>query len=651
MIPVENTYYPEIPTAAFLNMIDSSRVFFTIETYNDERIIVDFGDGDINTFNSGVQIKHIYSENFTGDVVISIENGNLRAVKKIILQDWGNDTYYGKVGISNYNISPEFLFQFPRLEWFLFDQYLYGNPDNVTGTGAVCKTLLSGDWSQIPSYLKKLEFQNTDFNGNTAIFNADNIVSKADYQLKSLSIGWFTFSRNISIKGDMSNLFSNLEDLSLAGHPLSGTDYKINISKLPTKIKNLSLVNGSSNIVGLQCTIKQITENLPDLEYLRLHGNNGNNISGDLEFINKKIKFIEILGNNTISGEIKHISNDAYFISIHGNNSISGDIKDIPINCTDFRLGGINTIGGDIANLKIENKSIEIGGNNKIFGDLKNLKNGFKKIIIQGANTITGDIKYIPNTLTSTFTLFGNNTLYGNIGNLPIQKFGGTQYSIRGNNLISGNIQDVNMNISILGNNIISGNISEIKNTVTNIEIRGNNTISGDIGDIQSNTISSINVWGNNTIYGNISLIKSNLSYIDVRGLNQINGNIDGISSTGIKYLIVHGLNTIEGDIGGIPTNLNYIVIKGRNNINQYTSKSWSNTYLLLQIYNINPDNTINNTNTMPSEIVDLLLNDLSISNLSSGNITLRGTTAKRTSASDNAVNLLRSKNVSLDLN
>jgi hypothetical protein len=202
---------------------------------------------------------------------------------------------------------------------------------------------------------------------------------------------------------------------------------------------------------------------------------------------------IDLFGNNSVSGDLGGLSNTVTEIRILGKNTVTGDISTLPPNLTSLRVHGIapggNTLYGDISTLNYSTLSfIEILGNTNISGNIStiNLKTG-ASFQLEGNNTLTGDIATLGNSNAyDSITIRGNNNIYGNIQDLPSNAI---KIGIYGNNTISGDLSLINLNtqaLYIYGNNTISlfSDSSRIFTGLLQIEIIGSGFNSTNINQL-----------------------------------------------------------------------------------------------------------------------------------------------------------------------
>lgn len=229
--------------------------------------------------------------------------------------------------------------------------------------------------------------------------------------------------------------------------------------------------------------------------------------------------------SNTITGDVANLPLTLQEITLGGNNTLTGNVYDFPSSLIYIIIDGLNTITNDVSLMTTPNLlRIDLYGNNSVSGDLGGLSNSVTEIRIKGTNTVTGDISTLPPNLT-TILVWGSNTLYGNVSTFNYSTL--LLIQILGNNIISGNINTINLKtdatLQIEGSNTLTGDIGTFGNSFaySSITIKGNNTIYGNIQNLPSNAI-RIGIYGNNTISGDLSLINLNTQSLYVYGNNTI---------------------------------------------------------------------------------------------------------------------------------
>jgi hypothetical protein len=221
------------------------------------------------------------------------------------------------------------------------------------------------------------------------------------------------------------------------------------------------------------------------------------------------------------------------------------------------------------------------------------------------------------------------------------------------NNTITGNIGNLPPNITtfiVYGANTISGNISGLPSTLTNITVGGFNTITGNLSGLK-NGITTFSVSGLATYYGNIGSLPSSLiTFMTGTSLTGIlTGNLSSLPAGLTSFWARSANNTITGSLNSLPSNINNFWVEGSNTIDTYIAgRNWPS----------NMSNFILKSTTvgtgLTSTEVDNLLIDLDSGNTwaASTSLTITGVYhAARTFASNAAVTSLQGKGVTVTTN
>ena len=232
--------------------------------------------------------------------------------------------------------------------------------------------------------------------------------------------------------------------------------------------------------------------------------------------------------------------------------------------------------------------------------------------------------------------LWGNNSITGSITNLSNNI---TTFSIAGDsNIISlPTLPNTLQDLCLYGSKETISTIPTLPVNLLNLTVMGRNTIHT-IPTLPP-TLIKLEIWGYNTI-NVLPTLPSTLIALDIQGYNTIN-DMPTLSSN-IEHVYIGGNNSIGYNIANIPNNIKVIQLSsnvGNYTYNQTTGKSWSNSY----IYNITIRPKIN---VWTSNMTDSLLIDLVSSKRINGSTTIdiSGNCGARTSASDTAINTLRSR-------
>lgn len=328
------------------------------------------------------------------------------------------------------------------------------------------------------------------------------------------------------------------------------------------------------------------------------------------------LTYLNISGSNTVTGDISWLG---YFnltsIILEGNSTVYGDVKGL-LSCPIISIKGTNTIGGDLIGIKMSNilgpylefdivKNVSIWGNNTIYGSIDNLPISIQKFYITGRNTITGNIGNLPSSL-ELFVVDGNNS-------------GGTTAPASSYNTIYGDIGDLSA-------------ISNLANTLTDFVVGGRNTITGDIGYLLSfNNLSIFSVYGNNSIYGDIVNLPPSLKRLNILNTS---GNIYGDISTqqyydqygvlqgmgpNLQTFYINATNSITGDISNLSGGGIYYFYLAKNTTKlTYTSRIWKKNQISeLWLY---PNNGAGLTTTeVDNLLIDLAGSDGGTTNIDGG--------------------------------
>jgi len=249
------------------------------------------------------------------------------------------------------------------------------------------------------------------------------------------------FTKSNDISGNINDLPDGARFVTIIGENTLGGD----MSDLPPYILELS-VGGYNTISGDTSDLLSYSLNL-------IYIDGYNTVSGLVESLSA-ITSVYMKGYNTISGDIYVGPNTEYLI-IDGYNTIGGDIalsQPLHMNSLiEFFIDGYNTIYGNLAMFMFPEEHFGIGGNNTISGNTLNLEIPDSMWIFRldniaesypspyiglstTGNTLTGDISYMSHPSLVSIYLGGNNTVYGNSGELLISQL----YVISTGNTING---------------------------------------------------------------------------------------------------------------------------------------------------------------------------------------------------------------------
>lgn len=308
--------------------------------------------------------------------------------------------------------------------------------------------------------------------------------------------------------------------------------------------------------------------------------------------------------------------------------------NEVPSNLTFLLTKSVIT--GSLLSFPNSLKHLQIDSSQAVLtGSINDLWQGLEYFSISRSK-LSGNINTLPNTL-EVFNLSGNKdfTITGSLDNLPLSI---TYFRFIGDNQFIGSINALPVDLTVLyitrGNNLISGDITNL-NTIEELFIQGENSITGSINNL-SNKFRNININGNNTISGSLNSSLNVLTSFNIQGANTISGSIEDCF---VPFLTVIGNNTIGGNLGAIPYNTSRqtLQIGGNNSINYSNSKSYTGiNSVSIVLYT--------SSNTFTPQQLDQLLIDLATANIKA-NVSISGPAAVRTSNSDNAVQTIENNN------
>jgi hypothetical protein len=250
----------------------------------------------------------------------------------------------------------------------------------------------------------------------------------------------------------------------------------------------------------------------------------------------------------------------------------NGNISDLPSNLEVLRLFSNDTLSGDTSGFPTTLDFIDLGGSqNTISGNVSNLPKIFTntytgpfftpRISIGGFNTISGDTSGFSGSYPELLSFGGLNTISGSLSGIPNTVTG---LFLGGNNTISGCLSELTLtgspiSITIGGLNTLSCDGSGLPSGITNLSLFGNNmVISGDISTYSGTTTPTrMDLFGLNTISGDISGIWSGTNILILVGNNTVTGDIANLPNTSpptTREFNIGGQNTIYGDIADLPS-------------------------------------------------------------------------------------------------
>jgi hypothetical protein len=315
-----------------------------------------------------------------------------------------------------------------------------------------------------------------------------------------LGIGTGGTNASMLITGSELSKLTGMTLLSNVNSTFTGYTYQI-----PRTMQTFYSLKGKlrGNINNLPNTLKSLT----------LGGYETNDISGNTANFPSGMTYVYINGGtNTINGDIKDIPSGMTYFGVWGNNTISGNTVNIPSGITAFYLYGFNTLVGDISNIPISGTGFIAYGHNSLSGNILSLSAHtlLRSLGVANrdssptGNTIGGDINNIPKKL-DYLELRGNNTIYGNIINMPTgsTSIGTSQYfNLTGLNTVSGQASDISVHVTdffLAGQNKLSGNTSQFPSNIKVLWVGGLNALTGDIANLPPNAW-NIQLTGTHTI-------------------------------------------------------------------------------------------------------------------------------------------------------
>jgi len=254
-------------------------------------------------------------------------------------------------------------------------------------------------------------------------------------------------------------------------------------------------------------------------------------------------------------------------------------------------IGGSNTISGTIEDIQIHVASFAVLGNNTLTGNLADLPASYTRgnlasskltsINIQGFNTITGDIREVDVERMMFLSITGEeNPNNGNIG-------GNTIFGTIDADLIDTRLWNVNLTLfQILGKNTITGFLSSFTRctNITRISIDGKlgtsagNTVGGTLADLPV-----------------VRFANDKLDRLILAGNNTVTGDLIDISNFSVlRTIVLTGLSNITGTLADLPSSLYVLNIEGESNINTYPRRKEKATPM--SKFAVRPKNLVGNS-------------------------------------------------------
>lgn len=263
---------------------------------------------------------------------------------------------------------------------------------------------------------------------------------------------------------------------------------------------------------------------------------------------------------------------------------VYGSLDQLPLTLGYLRLEQVTPIYGNVIDFKTINasfSSIFVGGNNTISGDIGDLPVNCQELTINGLNTISGNLVSIPggsvSSPLSSFRVGGYNIIHGDLSSMNwnnLLLFSISSASPHGvtAGYITGNIDNITFRpdmtgFSLFGGiNDITGNVSQFSKNLSSLSVSGNSSFYGSVG---------------NTLYGNLSdLPHTNMRELSLVGKNEVTGSLDTYGTASNLYIfIMGGSSSISGDLSDVPPNTSIVELYGYTTVATYsTSRSWGGT-------------------------------------------------------------------------
>ncbi len=456
---------PSIPLLEFTMSGNSlSGVSFTsFNTTNP--LVVEWGDSTTDIYSAPVTtgVSHTYGS-FTG--TIKFKTTNYNSITNIS----ATNTITAST-ISGLTISTSELSKLTSLT-----TYQMGSIGNSVGRG-----FTTGIASQLPRSLTVINMGNTDLSGSVGDLPTGSTFTRIE-GVNILSGGTSELPRP-----------TGLTYIGITGqNTISGTT-----SDLP-QLSTLSILS-----IGGQNTITGPVSGFPsNLRYIQIEGNN--TISGNTtDFPSTLDDRCIIRGNSYISGPISGIPRTSKVIRLDGTNNgeIFGLVTDIPSGATTFitsfnsnitggteqlfsgltvfrAFGTASNMTGTTQNIPRNITLFDITGNTfgNITGDIKDLPTTLQQLVIYEGNSLSGETTGLSGaTNLTTFSLYGNNTIFGSITGFPLNNLIGL--SLGGANQVTGytsgqtwsnGMQAVKISSSVVGvgftSNAIDGLLIDLSN-------------------------------------------------------------------------------------------------------------------------------------------------------------------------------------------
>lgn len=361
--------------------------------------------------------------------------------------------------------------------------------------------------------------------------------------------------------------------------------------------------------------------------------------------------------NNSIIEEIILAGYSGFF---KANMNSLVDLANLPMTLTKLILGWGATNNNDInyTTGQIPNNILRFNreGTNDISGDLINLNDNLELLTVYGSNTLTGKFKPNWKDTLEYLDVNGNNTISELLPVLNVC----TYIQLIGNNTISYLPEAPLLNVLVLrGNNTVSSfdfnkypKITRFQ--VTCLSFNGSIDLSPLTGnninfEVNFGNLTSVN-FGDTSKYISLRFGNNTINELPSEFINVVNFTLGGNNTVSelpnlpnVKYLYLFGNNiNISGNILLKTPKVTDFRIGGGVNFNTYSQMTFSNgMYAFLM-----------DSGSLTTDMVDQLLIDLSKATWVSSNpgIRLKGNNQARSSVSDSAVALLKTKGVNVDV-
>jgi len=328
-----------------------------------------------------------------------------------------------------------------------------------------------------------------------------------------------------------------------------------------------------------------------------------------------------ILSRGRMVGQMSDLTslNSLVQMRVKNDYTTSPNLTNLPQSLEEIGLGsqGYSLITGDISVLStFPLTDLTIYGSNTVYGDISTLPESITAINISGSNTLSGDTADFNFPNLSSMTLLGNNTVDGDVINLP-------------NTMTS---------ITIIGNNTLYGNLSDFPSSIRNINMSTDGVLTGDLSDLPLNGYGTLIIQGQNTLLSadmaTIPIVSGATLTVDING--SLTGDIADLFSGGFDFPNC-GFDILASDASSVSLT--------------YTPSTFPWGTVSTQRFRLDTSTNLSST------VIDNLLIDMdsygggitwtTVCSVSAPSISLNGT---RTSASDAAVASLNGKGVTVTI-